>query len=416
MPWPACGLQMMSRCTPHTAHCALRTAPCTLRTAHCALHTAHCALHTAHALSPRPSTDTSTPVAIGSSVTSPSTVTHQVVALSKRLNLQIARIEPVRTRRAWYRFFKHMDLHESGKITFAELLEMVRSELAISREEVADAALKQTWVALDSDGTGFITAGEFGLFMKKGEAALRSLRPQTTWREKVAARRRLEVTALTASMSKERSTTAHVAAADRHACITVAMLFHSKLLKLFPQNPSWFKLFNQMDNHGTGRISFDEMAEMVRHELDISAEQLSQESLKGVWAALDDECSGFITCAEFGKFMRIGDPAVPSLPMFERRRIASARARALMETTAARLAERQLVDSKKVVDRYESEAAQLGRQLAALNARTPTSPRAPHMRPLQPNSARARPASPRSLQDGGVHLTNPYKPGSGPDI
>ena len=41
-----------------------------------------------------------------------------MAALSKRLNMQIARIEPVPTKQSWYRIFKHMDLDGSGKITF----------------------------------------------------------------------------------------------------------------------------------------------------------------------------------------------------------------------------------------------------------------------------------------------------------
>ena len=44
---------------------------------------------------------------------------------------------------------------------------------------------------MDEDGSGFLTAGEFGHFMKIGEAALRVLRPQSTWKERLHAKHRL---------------------------------------------------------------------------------------------------------------------------------------------------------------------------------------------------------------------------------
>ena len=255
--------------------------------------------------------------------------------------------------------------------------------------------------------------------MKKGEVALRTLRPQTTWKQKLHSSRRLDAAALTASLNTERAAMAHVRAADSHACKIVAALFHSKLLKIFTQNPSWYKLFHQMDSDGSGRITFDEMATMVRRELEIPMEKLSEASLKGVWAALDDDRSGFITAGEFGKFMKLGAPESYQMPMFERRRIASARARASLESTTAQLAERQAVDSKKLANQYKNEVAQLGQELAAL--RRPVSARIPHLPPHPPpmgaltgrgGSARVRPAGtlPRSFLDAGT--ASPYLPAS----
>ena len=74
-----------------------------------------------------------------------------------------------------------------------------------------------------------------------------------------------------------------------------------------------------------------------------------------MWASLDDDRSGFITAGEFGKFMKLGTPESYQVPMFERRRIASARARASLEMTTAKLAERQMVDSNKLANQYENE-------------------------------------------------------------
>ena len=69
---------------------------------------------------------------------------------------------------------------------------------------------------------------------------------------------------------------AHVRPADRHKCKMVAEQLHAKLLKLYPQNPAWYKLFSQMDNDGSGRITYDEMAEMIRRGLELPLEKLSE--------------------------------------------------------------------------------------------------------------------------------------------
>ena len=139
-----------------------------------------------------------------------------------------------------------------------------------------------------------------------------------------------------------------------------------------------------------------------------------------MWASLDDDRSGFITAGEFGKFMKLGTPESYQVPMFERRRIASARARASLEMTTAKLAERQMVDSNKLANQYENEVAQLGQELAAL--RRPLSARVPHPPPARAASARARPAAalPRSFLDAGPLPTSagpgasPYLAGASP--
>ena len=57
---------------------------------------------------------------------------------------------------------------------------------------------------------------------------------------------RNEAAAFTAKLNKERDAMAHVPPADRHKCKMVAEQLHAKLLKLYPQNPAWYKLFSQM--------------------------------------------------------------------------------------------------------------------------------------------------------------------------
>ena len=92
-----------------------------------------------------------------------------VQQLSEQLNAKMAMFPDPQTR-SWFKLFKHMDDDGSGRISYAELEDMVRNELLIRPKELPDQQLKRLWRALDEDGSGFIAAGEFGAFMRKGEA------------------------------------------------------------------------------------------------------------------------------------------------------------------------------------------------------------------------------------------------------
>ena len=57
---------------------------------------------------------------------------------------------------------------------------------------------------------------------------------------------------------------------------------------------SWFKMFNEYDKDGTGRIDFDEMHEVIRKELSIPRSKLSEDEYRFLWDHLDPGDDGFI--------------------------------------------------------------------------------------------------------------------------
>lgn len=65
--------------------------------------------------------------------------------------------------------------------------------------------------------------------------------------------------------------------------------------------PSWFLLFREMDEDGSGRISYAELKSMVRKSLRLSTRELPDLKLQSVWRALDEDASGFISTGEFGR-------------------------------------------------------------------------------------------------------------------
>ena len=244
---------------------------------------------------------------------------------------------------AWYKLFKQMDDDGSGKITFTELLDMVRNELEFTAKEVSDSALKRVWAALDDDRSGYLTSGEFGAFMRKGEAALRELTPQRSWKEKRTEKNRLEAAALTltltltlaqaltltltltltrleaaavtAGLNKDKNAMGNInpAGEDRVLELSVRLLQRMGQIEPDPSKRSWYRMFKHMDDDGSGRITYYELVDMVRNELRIHSDELPDSNLKSVWAALDNDGSGFITAGEFGNFMRKGEVALRML-------------------------------------------------------------------------------------------------------
>ena len=215
--------------------------------------------------------------------------------------------------------FKHMDDDESGLISYLEFQGMVREELLLGHKELPEKILKAAWLALDNDGSGRLTVGEFGQFMQLGGHEKRDGAEKAEARRKVifeankraAAQVRAEQEALMdahiiTSMRDE-------APATEEEVQDLASKLSSKMHQLFsvvhngiPTKVSWFRLFKHMDDDESGLISFIEFAGMVREELLLGPKELPEKVLKKVWLALDDDGSGRLKVGEFGAFMQLG--------------------------------------------------------------------------------------------------------------
>ena len=103
----------------------------------------------------------------------------EVTVLSELLNKQAIKIIADPNARGWFKLFNHMDDDRSGRISYKELIGMVREELRLDSDDLSDGRVQAVWKALDTDGSGFIGAGEFGAFMRKGEA-----KPGMRWQDR----------------------------------------------------------------------------------------------------------------------------------------------------------------------------------------------------------------------------------------
>ena len=92
----------------------------------------------------------------------------EVKELSNRFNAQMTLLRPREATNGnnFYRLFKHMDLDDSGRVSFKEFASMVRHELALAKADVPTAKLMGLWRSLDENESGYICIGEFGRFMR----------------------------------------------------------------------------------------------------------------------------------------------------------------------------------------------------------------------------------------------------------
>ena len=229
-----------------------------------------------------------------------------VLALSTLFNNRLAEMYEDPALRQWFKLFRHMDDDNSGRITYSELARTVREEMQLPPRKLPDSKLRAVWAALDADGSGFITAGEFGGFMRKGEPAVP---PELSWQARVLASKRAIADQVRAEAEGDRWIAAGIEPASDGQVIVLAQLINRTLEQLYedPQKRSWFKLFKHMDDDGSGRVTFAELSAMLRDDLGLSSNELPAAALKAVWAALDADGSGFITAGEFGGFMRRGE-------------------------------------------------------------------------------------------------------------
>ena len=92
----------------------------------------------------------------------------EVKDLSRRFNkrMKYLFVDPYYQR--WFSLFKYMDIDESGLVSYFEFVRMVRDHLRLSTADLPVGKLQRIWLALDTDGSGQISAGEFGVFMRNG--------------------------------------------------------------------------------------------------------------------------------------------------------------------------------------------------------------------------------------------------------
>ena len=136
---------------------------------------------------------------------------------------------------------------------------MIREELKLKKKDLPDDEVKALWLALDADLGGFVSADEFGKFMRKGEPE-----KGPTWKERRQAQKAKEGAAVRAENDERvgkalNEQFAGIEAASDEALTALSQKMNAKLQDsaIFPDPNArdWFKLFAHIDDDGSGWVA-----------------------------------------------------------------------------------------------------------------------------------------------------------------
>ena len=240
-----------------------------------------------------------------------------------------------------------------------------------------DGQLKSFWLSIDTDGSGWISCGEFGAFMRRGEHVLN---PARSWKEHLEASKRQSAE----SVRAERGAHAlpakgqhNTPAASDELVSALSTLCNQRLDRAVEmdehETPAhiWFGLFKRIDTEQSGKMSFQQWAGLVRQTLGIGEDHITSRDLRSVWTSLDTHGTGAINAGEYAAFMRRGASKVDR-PMAsdKRMRILLARKR---RAAAVREQDQQLAMQKQLMEQHDKQVRQVaaravreqGRQVVA---------------------------------------------------
>jgi len=92
----------------------------------------------------------------------------------------------------WFALFKRIDTENSGQVGYAGWCRLVRA-LGVSESDVGASELAAVWHALDPSGLGFVRAGEWAAFMRRGAPPAKAVVSESRMRFEFARRQHIEV-------------------------------------------------------------------------------------------------------------------------------------------------------------------------------------------------------------------------------
>ena len=189
---------------------------------------------------------------------------------------------------------------------------MLRSTkgLQLNRTQMPESKIRRLWRALDEDSSGYIDAGEFGRFMKKGEAGESQV--EKARRDLLASRAASSKALRAESDARVGRDLSHSLAglepASEEEVGALAEQVSAKMPQLLPMGTerAWIKLFKLLNEDGTGRLSFAEFSKLVRTHLGMGKTELAEERLCSIWKSIDGAGAGFCSVGAFGRFIKKG--------------------------------------------------------------------------------------------------------------
>ncbi|KAL1527549.1 hypothetical protein AB1Y20_008938 [Prymnesium parvum] len=133
---------------------------------------------------------------------------------------------------------------------------MVRRELRLLAHQLSDAQLLSAWLCFDADGSGHLSAGEFGRMLRLGQRGARASPPRQEWGG---------------------------GRGEEAAALAAGARIHARVEQLFPLG---------VGVYGDGPLQRAELEEWVRDGLQLREDEVAEGELRCVWEALEREGEG----------------------------------------------------------------------------------------------------------------------------
>jgi len=128
------------------------------------------------------------------------------------------------------------------------------------------------------------------------------------------------------------------------------------------KSTSFFNLFREVDEDGSGFLTFDEFRKVVRERLHVKKVQLQENELKAIWCALDADDSNQVQIDEFTRFLR-GQQSRANLPKIQAKQAAAKRAAAAAAAREIEEEARWRQELDEAVETRQAAVRKYGRDL-----------------------------------------------------
>ena len=193
---------------------------------------------------------------------------------------------------------------------------MVRTRCKKKANDISDESLRALWCALDADDSNAVQHDEIKAFLKRGElthAARRGGQASFVKSSNELSSLNAAIASTPTSEMRAELELAGMALPAGDELSALSTTFNAWLTAGFYEGGgkadalSWVDLYNFFDDDGSGFLTFDELCRVVRTRCKKKANDISDESLRALWCALDADDSNAVQRDEMAKFLRRGE-------------------------------------------------------------------------------------------------------------
>jgi Ca2+-binding EF-hand superfamily protein len=232
-----------------------------------------------------------------------------------------SRVDEMMPGEDWLSLFKAIDEDASGLLSFDEFKQGIRESLKMGTTELSDAQLGALWISIDEDDSGYVETGELYRFLNRIEPKgkdeqRRELIRQSSKRKRALLERAQTQDILDEKFKSSMKTTdmkaelkaKGVPLATEDTMREASFRFVKWTKTYLPDahhGVAWMKVFKEVDNDASGLLTYDELRIVIRQKFKVPSSEFSEDDIKVLWCALDQDHSDSIKLVEFGRFIKL---------------------------------------------------------------------------------------------------------------